>query len=459
MGDGGCMVIASLLIAAMSFAAASPDVQIATFQADITPPIGSPLCGGAVMSMRGVDDPLTSRGLVILARGQQPIVLCAVDYTGIANAAHDAWREALAKAARTDPDRVAVHCLHQHDAPEVDAGAEKLLAAHGLSGSTYNVKAAQEALDKTADAVAEAIKHPHAVDGVGFGKAEVVDVASNRRVLGPDGKVKWIRWSATKDPEARAQPVGTIDPLARAVSFWNGDKPVAVITYYTTHPQSYYGAGQVTWDFPGIARKMCEDAAPGVAWIHFNGASGNVTAGKFNDGDPANRPLLAGRLADGMKKAFANTVKKPLTAKDVQWKTLAVSLPRRAEISEEQERAVLADAKADPGQRRRAANELAWIDRCNAGHKITLAKLRLGDISVLHMPGELFVEYQIAAQAMRPESPVCMAAYGDYGMGYIGTEISYTQGGYETGLYVSRTAPQVEAVLMNAMGTLLGDAN
>jgi len=47
-----------------------------------------------------------------------------------------------------------------------------------------------------------------------------------------------------------------------------------------------------------------------------------------------------------------------------------------------------------------------------------------------------------------------MAAYGDDGTGYIGTEIAYGQGGYETGT-VSRVAPQVEQVLMSAMKKLL----
>jgi hypothetical protein len=70
------------------------------------------------------------------------------------------------------------------------------------------------------------------------------------------------------------------------------------------------------------------------------------------------------------------------------------------------------------------------------------------------MPGELFVEYQLAAQKMRPDSFVCMAAYGDYGAGYIGTSIAYTQGGYETGP-VSRVSPRVEPILMNAMQKLL----
>ena len=56
---------------------------------------------------------------------------------------------------------------------------------------------------------------------------------------------------------------------------------------------------------------------------------------------------------------------------------------------------------------------------------------------------------------MRVGDFLAMGAYGDYGPGYIGTEIAYGQGGYETGI-VSRVAPQVEKVLMDAMRKLLG---
>ena len=70
------------------------------------------------------------------------------------------------------------------------------------------------------------------------------------------------------------------------------------------------------------------------------------------------------------------------------------------------------------------------------------------------MPGELFVEYQLAAERMRPRDFVAMAAYADYGPGYIGTAIAYTQGGYETGP-PSKTAPEVEGVLTAALRRLL----
>jgi hypothetical protein len=71
------------------------------------------------------------------------------------------------------------------------------------------------------------------------------------------------------------------------------------------------------------------------------------------------------------------------------------------------------------------------------------------------MPGELFVEYQLAAKKMRPDDFVVMAAYGDYGPGYIGTEIAYSQGGYETSERASRVAPEVEGVLMEGLKKLL----
>jgi len=49
---------------------------------------------------------------------------------------------------------------------------------------------------------------------------------------------------------------------------------------------------------------------------------------------------------------------------------------------------------------------------------------------------------------------VAVAAYGDYGPGYIGTAKAYEEGGYETG-EASAVAPEAEAVLMTAIRKLL----
>ena len=65
------------------------------------------------------------------------------------------------------------------------------------------------------------------------------------------------------------------------------------------------------------------------------------------------------------------------------------------------------------------------------------------------------IEYQLAAKAMRPDLKVAMAAYGDYGPGYIGTEIGYSQGGYETSQRASNVDKSCEQVLMSGVKKLL----
>lgn len=446
--------ILALSLALIAGPALAAPLQIASFQADITPPLGSPLCDGLVEPAKKIVDPLTARGIVLLGAGD-PIVLCALDWVGVGNGGYDAWREQLARAAGTSPQRVTVHCLHQHDAPGCDFETETLLAEHGIGGAMFNPVFARSAIRHTATALSEALRNPQTVTHVGLGQAKVEHVASNRRVMGPDGKVKAVRYSATANPEVRAAPEGTIDPLVRSVSFWNGETPLVSLTYYTTHPQSYYGQGDVSYDFVGMARAMRASELPRVAHVHFNGASGNVTAGKYNDGQKQNRPALAGRLADGMQRAWQAARKVPIQAEQIEWRSHNVRLPLSPRLKDE---AALLKNLDDMHQRLplriRAARDLAWTHRSQAGHEIQLTCLKLGDAYLLHMPGELFVEYQLAAQQMRPSDFVGMAAYGDYGPGYIGTKISYTQGGYETGP-VSRVAPEVEDVLMPAMRELL----
>jgi hypothetical protein len=441
---------AVLLGARVESAESSPGVKIATFDVDATPPIGSMMAYDKVV--RQDDLPLRCRGVVLIGAGE-PIVLCAVDWIGLANEGHDVFRETIAKAAGTTSSRVAVHSLHQHDAPDCDFTAEKLLKeVNATELGQFNGDFPRQVLARVAAAVKVAVQSPQNVTHVGWGEAEVQEVASNRRVMGPDGKVKAVRYTATKDAALRAEPIGTIDPAVSLVSFWNGDKPVAVLSYYACHPQSYYRTGIPNPDFPGIARFVRGQAVPEALHVHFNGAGGNIGAGKFNDGSKDNRVALAMKLADGMARAWQATTKKPIIAGDVGWKTVPVSLPVAAYLDEAKLRA---DMKLGTPAALMAATRLGFVVRAKSGHKIDLSCLNLGDIRVLHMPGELFVEYQLAAKKMRPDLHVAMAAYGDYGTAYIGMEIAYSQGGYETEPRSSNVAPNVEGVLREGMRGLL----
>ncbi len=475
--------LAALLLVASALAAMPPAVaseegsglRLAVFSADATPPIGSPV---AYAKTRSITDPLFAKGIVLLGAGE-PIVLCSVDFIVIANQGHDAWREALAEAAGTSPGRVAVQVVHQHDGPRCDFGAEAIAKEAGLGGLRQDDAFLHRTIAATSAALRESLGSARPVTHLGTGVAEVEKVASNRRLLGPDGKVAIARsssyripepilsrlikaarrqgyeLSATRVEEAIAAPEGVIDPELKMVTFFDGEDPIASLSYYATHPQSFFGEGDVTSEFVGIARSRIEKERSGLPLVHFNGGAGNIAAGKYNDGTPELRVILTDRMADGMRRAWEATERRPLEPSQVEWRVVPVSLPVPDHLDETALRATLADESLPDTSRLAAAGKLSYLLRTKAGHRIELSNLRLGPVDILHFPGELFVEYQLAAQESHPDRIICMAAYGDGGPGYIGTEISYDEGGYETQPSSTNVAPEVEGVLMQALDELL----
>ena len=372
----GTFLSVFLSLVLSTFGDAAP--RIGVFDVDASPPVGSPL---AYDPTTQVLSPLSCRGVILLG-DEKPVVLCAVDWIGIANEGQTEFRSALAKAAGTTPQRVAVHTLHQHDAPKCDFSADLLLAQYGINQNLYDVVFARDVIRRAASAVAQAIRSAQPVTHVGLGEGIVEKVASNRRILGPDGKVKHVRWTATSDPAIRAMPVGTIDPVLKMISFWRADQPVVVLTYYATHPQSYYRTGKANPDFPGMARNSRQQAT-GVPHIHFNGAGGNIGAGKWNDGSHENRQRLADRVAAGMTAAWKDTKKHRISVDDLRWRSIPIKLPAAAHLDEKTLLDQLANQEANLQQRFMAASDLIWLRRCQAGDSIDLACLTIGNARIL----------------------------------------------------------------------------
>lgn len=441
------MILVSILLVPTGYA----QLRLGTFQVDASPKIGSPL---AYDPTKEITAPLSCRGIVLLS-DQDPVVLCTVDWLGIANGANEKFRASLAEAVGTSADRVAVHTLHQHDAPRCDLTAAEILEPFGQTAAHFDVPFIEQVIKNASEAAAVAAKNAKPVMSIGVGQAEVKDVASNRRILGPDGKVVATRYTACKDEKMRALPTGVIDPVLRSLTFNGATDPIAVMTFYATHPQSYYRTGGANPDFPGMARNA-RQAETGVFHLHFNGAGGNIGAGKFNDGSTENRQVLADKVAAGMRDAFINNQKQDAATLKLDWQALPVAIPTASHLNHKALEAAVASDETPFALRVHSAEKLAFLRRSEAGVKIPIGRLKLGDSQLLFMPGELFVEFQLAAQHMVPDSNIFMAAYGEYGTFYIGTRVAYPQGGYETSVGASNVAPETEAVLLSAMRELLG---
>jgi len=398
--------------------------RLAVFKADVTVPMNHGMMGGSWLSKR-VADPLEANGFVLLG-GDAPVVFVSVDWCEIRNEACERWQTVLAEAAGTRPDRVMVTAVHQHDAPVADTGAEQLLRERGLAGSICDPEFHEQAVQRVAAALRASLSSAQPLTHIGAGQAKVEQVASNRRYTAPDGRVFYDRMSRTQKREARDADEGLIDPWLKMLSFWNGDRELAAVSFYAVHPMSYYGEGEVSADFPGMARRQLQTTTPDTLQIYASGCSGNVTAGKFNDGARENRAVLAGRLTDAMHRARAATRRTPLEDADFRVQPLRLEPRSDAGFSAAELEAKLVPA-TPPFQQCLAAMGLNWRRRADAGHLLQIPCLDFGFAQLLVLPGEAYVEYQLAAQAERPDAMVCVAGYGEAACGYVPAETHFAE--------------------------------
>ncbi len=431
---------------------AAARLTLAHFSADVTIPLGHRCMGVLPTKSRSIADPLEAHGFVLRGAGA-PIVFVAVDWCEIRNGAYDQWRDRLAQAAGTVRERVLVTALHQHDAPVVDSGAAALLAEVGLSGELYDEAFHARVLERVAKALLDSLSTAVPVTHVGMGAAPVREIASNRRVVLADGRVTFHRGSRSAgDPALSAAPEGEIDPLLRTLSFWDGETPLLALSVYATHPMSRYGQGVVSADFVGLARRRREADLPQVHQVYASGCSGDVTAGKYNDGSDAAREGLIARLHAGMAAAWEATRRVPLS--EVRFRTTPLTLEfyDHPELSPERLRTQLADPGLRTEDRILAALGLSSHQRVQAGRPIDFCCVDFGPAKLILFPGETFVAYQLAAQRMAPDAFVVSVGYGECWPGYLPTDAAFADGFHDKWLWVP---PGSEQRLRRAMEAVL----
>src|SRR5690606_13216031 len=125
-------------------------------------------------------------------------------------------------------------------------------------------------------AIVAALPQARPVTHIGTGVGPTEQLVSNRRYETASGAISWGRTSATRDPALRAGPQGLVDPFVRTLSFWDGDEAVVAVSCFSIHPMSYYGAGDISADFVGMARARLQAETPGVFQIYASGCAGDT---------------------------------------------------------------------------------------------------------------------------------------------------------------------------------------
>jgi hypothetical protein len=417
MSDGlgtACTRRALVSLGAVSLLRAEARVKAAAFACDATPPPGQPNIW--VEPIREVLDPLWCKG-VVLESGGQRVVLAALDWCGVGGMTHERLCSALAHGAATSRRNVWLHTVHQHTAPYVVEDAYPLLQHARPKALRMSALYLARLAETMAAAAAQAARAMAPVERIGCGLARVERVASARRLL-VEGKIVTRYSSTARAPELAALPEGGIDPDLRCVTLEGADGVIAHLVFYATHPQTFCCNGRVSADFVGAARQAVEREV-GAPLVYFTGCAGDVTVGKYNQGEAHQRVELAARLAEGMRKAIraASFEKAP----SLRWQAAALRLEPREDGTP------VTDSMTD-AEAYRAAIRLAFARRARA---LTACALRLGPAWIVCLPGEPLLAFQREAQRAAGSRFACAAGYGDIFPGYLCRDEDYRLGGYE----------------------------
>ncbi len=429
-------------------------LQITTFSADITPRLGSPVGQGFIPILTTAEHPLLARGIVLQDSGVT-CVICTLDLMEVHNESYDFLRRSIGQAVGVSESHVALHCLHQHTAPAINTAALRLERGEGDPRLVATAEYLTQIAEKVSAAIQEARMHWRQVTHVGTGQSRVERVASSRRLELGDGRIQGRSSNTRSAPQLRQLPEGVIDPWVRTVAVYGADCAIAHLHYYASHPQSFYGDGRASYDVPGIVRERVETKT-GVFQLYITGCAGDIAFGKYNDGSRIAREELTAHLQSGVESSILKLKKHPLVPMKWSVRPLTFPLRRDDEFTAAANQKILDDPTAEHTRRRKAAIALAWIQRVTSGKPVELSCLTIGPVKMLHLPGEPFVQYQLAAQNMQPRHFVCVAGYGDCGMGYIGGDRIYTDhGGYEQ---TYAFAGPCEELFLNTIGELLAVA-
>lgn len=404
---------------------------------DVTPPIGTPAVYGIATFVTEIWDPLYATALVLKEGNEQTVIVGA----DLCQFLHQPYQDICAAIGQTlgiSADRVVLNSSHTHSGPYFNTELQDLLDPYGLKAldRAYARHAREQIVAAARDAAAalEPVR-------LSMGRGTVERVASNRRARLPDGRI--IHRYGRPPEEWRALPEGLIDPEVQIVRFDDlQGRPLGAVVNYACHPTAADGSLHpwVSADFVGFGLRSVEAALGGAPCLFLQGTAGNIGTGKWVAATPREDAEAMGqRFAAGILAAL-NT-RQPVAPQPLRvmqrHEILAIDpLPPLNELQRRLEAAVRA-FEAEPPDNDLAAGVVAAADTLIVARHLQeiqrapITGIALGDLAIVCLPGEVFVEFGLAIKQRSPFHQTLVAAYTDTSLQYIPTTAAFSEGEYE----------------------------
>ncbi|MEW6753653.1 MAG: hypothetical protein AB1505_22115 [Candidatus Latescibacterota bacterium] len=412
------------------------EIGLATTQ--ITPQSPVELCGWCFGRSRGTRDPLLAT-CSVFADADSKVVVISADLVGMGVELARSLRQEIGLRLGVGPERVCLCCTHTHSGP-----ATVFLRHWGEIDAEYLGWLRQRLLDCAAAADA------HRFEG------EVVTVRRNVWGVGFN----------------RRRPNGPVDPELLVVRLQEtaSGRLRGLLLSYACHPVILHGYRNLfSADYPGFVRaRIRERTEMDLPILFLTGACGSINPfgtdvghGNLEGAQRIGRLLgdaAVDSLADGgAGRAPGGAEAVPCSTVDACENALDLSVyppPPREELERgiAQHEQALREAEAGPARVRhmdRVAHqiEIEWarevLADLEAGRppepiEVVLQVLRIGDVVILGVSAEVFVEIGLAIKnrwyAERESGAhLCVATLANGDIGYLVDSAAYAAAAYEAG--------------------------
>ncbi len=439
-------------------------------QVEITPPPGTHLSGsvGEYRPAEDVLDPLFAR-VLILDDGARRLCIIALDLCILTRPFTMLLRRAAAERYGIAPEAVMVHATQTHTAP----GVGDFMLDEDFPPVPFDWLRGSEAWYTTfvvahvLDALAQAMAARQPVT-LGAGSGIEGRYAHNRRAICRDGSVAmpWKGWQGgATGPTWIRYIEGPIDPEVGVVCLRGADgEPVAMLLHYTCHPVHVFPEKHISADWPGAWVDAVRAAHPTCLPLVLNGCCGNINPWPPFDPDYVEDHRRMGAALATMTDAVLAEM--PCTADvtlDACVQTLA--LPFRAIPPEELAAAQrLLAAHPEPVWRddTQTATTPEWFEaasivstelqrRREGTLDYEIQVFRIGELLLVGLPGEPFVEGQLHIKLHAPAAQTFVAHMVTQYVGYIPIAAAWERGGHEAHTrYWAKLAPEALETIQTA---------
>ena len=394
----------------------STSLRAGVARIDITPPVGVDLTGFIARQNPsvGVRDPLYARALVLDDDDQQ-VALVSCDLLGLDRDLVVEIRDRIALATGIAAPQVMIACTHTHGGP-----ATITLVDCGKIDPDY----VESLVPRIVDAVVQAQARLQTVT-LAVGSAASSTGVHNRR-----------------------KPGDVIDPEVGLLRVDDAEgAPLSVVVNYTCHPTTLNHTNRhITADYPGLVTSRIEQATGAVA-LFLMGAIGDV--GPVTRGEES-LATVGSAVADAALAALPGLAPVPGPHLEVAGEMLdlpLLSMPTRQQWNawrtEYQHAAFAAESAGQPAEATVQWAHVHWAERMFEAMQegqlrptvsAEIQMIRIGDLVIIGVPGEYFVELGLQIkegirQSGVSQSMICGFANGD--VGYIPARRAYALGGYE----------------------------